>query len=458
MKSVSMRLEDIIKDSDRLFVGESIPVEYKTDDYLEEVAEPGIVAMPVSKEEVIALVQYANENDLIIIPQGAKTGLSGAQTPIYGGELLIDLHLMNRILDLDEETLTLTVEPGALLQDVQTFAKKSGFYYPPDPGSRNSTIGGNVSTNAGGMHAVKYGTTRDYIRALEVVLPSGEAVELGSLNIKTSSGYDLKDLFIGSEGTLGVITQIKLKLIPLPKYQVSVLLAFESIKEATDSVITILNNGIDPTALEVFQRSAIDYAERVTGEKLPSDKGTAYILTTLDADDEAVVDSKIKKLQTVLADQALEILPLDTVELSEKAWLLRRSIGVGIEKYSEFENLDEVVPINRIGELIPFTEQLGEKYGIGIVNFGHAGDGNIHTILIKGTLNEDSWNAQRKKLLKELYQGVNELGGLPSAEHGIGVKKKEYLEQTADPVTLDLMRKIKQAIDPNNRMNPGKVV
>ncbi|WP_249869031.1 FAD-binding oxidoreductase [Oceanobacillus saliphilus] len=452
-----MQLQDIIPDKGRLFLNNEVPEVYKTDYSYQKVAKVHAVARPNTTEEVMGLVKFANEEALPIIARGSGTGVAGSQVPINGGELIIDVQNMNRILELDEETMTLTVEPGVQLNEIQTFVESKGYFYPPDPGSKNSTIGGNIATNAGGMRAVKYGTTRDYVRELEVVLPDGEKVTLGSLNIKSSSGYDLKNLFIGSEGTLGITTKIKLKVLPLPKFKKSVLLAFQSLKDATNGVLTILQNSIEPTALELFERSTIEYSERFTNIALQSQKGDAYLLMTIDSNEEETISRKLDIVKSILTNQALEIIPLLTQEEEEKAWFLRDNILVALMQFTEFEMLDEVVPINKFAEMINYTKELQEKHGLKVINFGHAGDGNIHTVLMKEDLDDVTWQTKRKALLDDLYDKVAELGGLPSAEHGIGIIKKGYLEKMRHPVELDLMRKIKNAIDPNNLLNRGKI-
>ncbi|MFD1848629.1 FAD-binding oxidoreductase [Oceanobacillus bengalensis] len=452
-----MQLQNIIQEKERLFFGSEVPEVYETDLFVKGVAKVHAVVLPETTEEVVALVHYANEKELSIIARGGGTGVAGAQVPITGNELIIDVHLMNHILELDEETMTLSLEPGVQLQEIQEFVESKGYFYPPDPGSKHSTIGGNVATNAGGMRAVKYGTTRDYIRELEIVLPTGEVVNLGSLNIKNSSGYDLKDLFIGSEGTLGITTKIKLKILPLPKYKQSVLLAFDTLAEATDGVLTILKSGIGPTALEMFEKSTIEYSEKFSGYKLQSQKGHAYVLMTIDSNDEGAISNKVETLNSILETKVLEIVPLTTPEEEDKVWKLRDNILVALMEFTEYEMLDEVVPINRFAEMIEYTKELQEIHGLSVINFGHAGDGNIHTVLMKENLDEETWQAKREALLDDLYQKVAELGGRPSAEHGIGIIKKSYFEKMSDNIEIELMKKIKNAIDPNNRLNPGKL-
>src|SRR5690625_1082005 len=262
-----MELQEIIKEKDRLFIGEEVPKEYLTDPYIEKIPDVYAVALPIRHEEVVELVKFAKEKQLTIIARGAGTGVAGAQVPIHGQELIIDVKLMNRILGLDEETFTLTVEPGVLVGDIHQYVESLGYFYPPDPASKHSSIGGNVATNAGGIRAVKYGVTRDYVREMTVVLPSGEEMTLGSLNIKSSSGYDLLDLFIGSEGTLGITTEIKLRLLPLPAARQTILISFEDVFKATEGTLAILTSGADPSEVELFEKDAVFYrSEEHTSE------------------------------------------------------------------------------------------------------------------------------------------------------------------------------------------------
>lgn len=449
-------LDSIITDSTRLYIGNAVPETYYKDTYVKNIKPVHAVALPVTHQEVQALVQFAIDKDLKILARGAGTGVAGAQVPLEGNELIIDVHLMDTITELDEETLTLTVEPGVLVGDIHTYVESKGYFYPPDPASKHSTIGGNVATNAGGLRAVKYGTTRQYVREMTVVLPSGESITLGSKNIKDSSGYDLKDLFIGSEGTLGITTQIKLKLIPLPKASLSILLAFDTVQEATDATLAILTSGADPSGVELFERQALRYAEQNLGYPLKSQVGEAYLLMTLDGNDAADLTVRAELVEQIAKETARESHVL-TEEEAAKNWALRDNILLGLTVFTEFELLDEVVPINKFAELIESTKAMQEKHGLNVLNFGHAGDGNVHTLLMKDDLSEEEWTRRRAALLKDLYQKVADLGGLPSAEHGIGIVKKEYMESMTDDNNLKYMRAIKQVFDPDNRLNPGKV-
>lgn len=451
-----LQLEEIIPDTSRLFVGDTVPDLYYHDTYVKNIRPVYAVALPKTHDEVKALVQFAIEKDLVIIARGAGTGVAGAQVPIQGNELIIDVHLMDKIIELDEETLTLTVEPGVLVGDIHDYVEKKGYFYPPDPASKHSTIGGNVATNAGGLRAVKYGTTRDYVREMTVVLPNAEEMTLGSLNIKSSSGYDLKDLFIGSEGTLGITTNIRLKLVPLPKANVTILQAFETVQQATEATLEILKSGADPSGVELFERSALYYAEQNLGYPLKSQVGEAYLMISLDGNDQTEIDHRIELVESVTSELILESHVL-TADEAKKNWALRDNILLGLTKFTEFELLDEVVPINKFAELIESTKAMQDKHGLNVLNFGHAGDGNVHTLLMKDDLTEDQWTERRAALLKDLYQKADELGGLPSAEHGIGIVKKDYMNTMTKDINLDYMRQIKRVFDPDSRLNPGKV-
>lgn len=451
-----LALNEIIHDPKRLFLGAEVPSDYLEDPYVKDILPVYGVALPKTHAEVVALVQFAKQEDLIILARGAGTGVAGSQVPLQGNELIIDVHLMSEIGELDEETLTLTVEPGVLVGDIHNYVEKKGYFYPPDPASKHSSIGGNVATNAGGLRAVKYGTTRDYVREMTVVLPSGEDMTLGSLNIKSSSGYDLKDLFIGSEGTLGITTQVKLKLLPLPRASVSILLAFEDVEKATDGALAILASGADPSGIELFEKEALYYAEQHLGYPLQTKVGEAYLLTTLDGNDPKALEGRSLSVKTAAQNLALETHVLSENE-AVKAWALRDNVLIGLMAFTQYEMLDEVVPINQFAKLVRYTKELQDKHGLGVINFGHSGDGNVHSVLMRGELSEEEWREKRSNLLDDLYQKVNELGGLPSAEHGIGIVKKKYLEKMTDDVNLNYMRKIKEVFDPDSRLNPGKL-
>lgn len=451
-------LKNIISDSQRLFVGKDVPSEYLHDQYVGDLKPLYAVALPLTHDEVVGLVEFAIAEDLKIIVRGAGTGVAGAQVPIDGNELIIDVKLMNKIVDLDEETFTLTVEPGALIGDIHEYVQSRGYFYPPDPASKHSSIGGNVATNAGGLRAVKYGVTRDYVKQLKVVLPTAEVLELGSLNIKSSSGYNLLHLFVGSEGTLGITTEIKLKVIPLPKHTYSMLMAFDDVFKATDATLQLLKGGAKPSEIELFEKDAAYYATELLKYDLPTTKGEAYLLVEIDGDDPQELQHRLTMMEDDVKDLALETIGLVDHDEKLRVKKIRDNILVGLMEFTKFEMLDEVVPINKFATLIAYTKELSVKHGLDVLNFGHAGDGNVHTILMQHELDDQTWLLKRKALLDDLYAKVSELGGLPSAEHGIGTVKKAYLEKMIPEVNLKTMRAIKAVFDPEGRLNPGKVI
>lgn len=440
-----------INDSNRVFY--TIPDSYHKEDYSKIRNKAFALVKVISEEEVISLVNYANEFKHGIIAVGANTGLAGA-TYITGNEILIDFSLMDSIHGLDEETMTLSVDPGVTLEAIQKYVEEKHYFYPPDPGSKNSTIGGNVATNAGGMRAVKYGVTRDYVKELTVILADGSKMVHGSLNLKDSSGYDLKDLFIGSEGTLGITTHIKLKVIPLPHKTKTYLAAFESITKACQAVSSILQLGIDPTAVEFFERDMVSMAEEQTKLKLPTDKGQSFLLMTLDGD--ALEERETLLEKTSYNKEAIDFIALED---AKDVWKLRDHLLSAVVSYSEQITMDETVPTNKVAEIYEYTKELEEKYGLQLMSFGHAGDGNLHTCILRGDIQDDQeWIKKKDLVLDELYHKIKELGGLPSAEHGIGMIKKDHFDQVVDPQKLKYMRAIKSVFDPHNILNPHKVI
>lgn len=449
-------VENIIKDKKRVLRKENIKEEYYKSHYMDNLKKPECVFLPINEQEVIDVVNYARFNQKKIIPRGANTGAVGSQMSINDHVIMIDFSLMKGITDFDENNLVVTVLPGTKLKEVQEFADKKGYMYAPDPASKHSTIGGNVSTNAGGLRAIKYGTTRDHVKALRVVLATGEVVVLGGLTVKNSAGYDLLDLFIGSEGTLGIITEIKLKLVPKPNVSKTVILAFNNINDGTDAVLRIIKNKFDVVALELFDKIAISYSEKFMKKSFPTQKGNAYVLVGINSLDIKHLKGELNRLQETLKDNVVDFLILNKEE-EKLSWDLRDNILSALMEFTHYEMLDEVVPIDKFAKMVNYTKKLEEKHQVKILNFGHAGDGNIHTILLKDDYSNQGWQIKREKLLKDIYDKVTDLGGLISAEHGIGYLKRDYFLTYTDQVKVKLMRKIKAAIDPENIFNPNKI-
>ena len=393
--------------------------------------------------------------DIHITPRGAGTGLTGATVPLHGG-IVLDFSKMNKILEIDEENLTLTVEPGVLLKDVQSYVEERNFFYPPDPGEKTASIGGNVSTNAGGMRAVKYGVTRDYVREMEVVTGDGKAITVGGKTIKNSTGLDLKNLIIGSEGTLAVITKIVLKIIPKPEKSISVLVPFNNLEDGVNSVIKILKASANPTAIEFMERNVAENSEKFLDLKLPSDKGEAFLLLTFDGDESEIKSNSEKAKKVLLNSDALDFIILNEEE-AINTWKIRGALCNAIEANDESIPIDIVVPITKISEFAKFTSELGRKYNIKLIYFGHAGDGNIHVSVLRNHLEEKVWEKKSHDFLYELYGKSHEFKGLPSGEHGIGLHKKEYFIEVTNEDNIEYMNEIKRIFDKSGILNVGKV-
>ncbi len=424
----------IVKDKERVYYGENINEDYSHDELSAVKVMPEIVIQVLSAEEVSEIMKYAYENSIPVTPRGAGTGLVGSAVPLYGG-ILLDLTKMNKILEVDKENLTLTVEPGVLLMDIGKYVEKFNLFYPPDPGEKTATIGGNISTNAGGMRAVKYGVTRDYVRGLEVVLPTGELIELGGKIVKNSSGYPLKDLMVGSEGTLGIVTKAVLKLLPLPKKVMSLLVPFPNLDMAISTVPEIIKSKSIPTAIEFMQREVIVAAEKFLGKRFPDNSSDAYLLLKFDGSSIEDIEKDYEDVAKLcLHKGALDVYISNIKQREEAIWSAR---GVFLEAIkadtSEMDEVDVVVPRNKVADFIKYIHDLEEKHNIRLRSFGHAGDGNLHVYILKDSLDEEAWKEKLEAVMEDMYEKQRELRGQVSGEHGIGIAKKPYLEQAFRP-------------------------
>ncbi len=420
---------------------------------------PDVLVQATSAAEVSQVLRYAASRNLPVTPRGAGTGLVGGSVALCGG-IMLDLSKMNHFLELDEENMTLTLEPGVLLMDVAKYVEPAGLFYPPDPGEKTATIGGNISTNAGGMRAVKYGVTRDYVRGLEVVLANGEIIELGGKVVKNSSGYALKDLLVGSEGTLGVVTKATLRLLPLPKHKISLLVPFPDLPSAIRTVPQIIRASSTPTAVEFMEREVILAAEEFLARKFPDNSADAYLLLTYDgAGKEEVELAWHAAAEICLQAGALDVFISNTLERNESIWAARGAFLEAIKaSTSEMDECDVVVPRKHVAEFVLFSHALQQKHGIRLRSFGHAGDGNLHIYILRDDLDESAWRAKLGAVFDELYAKAAELGGKVSGEHGIGYAKKPYLAAVSTPAESRLMAGIKAVFDPQNILNPGKVI
>ena len=457
------RLEEIVG-ADNCLTGDAIGEDYSHDEMpIYGSHAPAAVCLPASTEEVAAIMALCSEHDIPVTVRGAGTGLVGGCVPLHGGVVLCTMR-MDKILEYDKDNLTVRVQPGVRLCDLIDDVAAQGLFYPPDPGEKTGSIGGNVVTNAGGMRAVKYGTTRDYVLAATVVLPSGEVMELGRAVTKTSSGYSLLHLVIGSEGTLAIVTEITLKLIARPEASTSFILPFADIDAAIASVPGIKLAGLDPQSIEFMERDIVVDAEEHTGNhvfpaEVDGQEATAYILITLDGTDVDEIFQRAEKLAEI-ADEAgaFDVLVIDQPSEREAVWQVRDALLTVIEHEAELlDEMDVVVPVNRIAEFLGYVYGVGAERGIRIRSFGHAGDGNLHVYCAGNGIDEDEFRAKAAETMKLAYEKCDELGGLVSGEHGIGHAKKEYLRESVGETAYGLMAGIKQVFDPKGILNPGKV-
>ena len=448
----------------RFFMGDGISPDYTHDEMpIYGKFSPEAVCEAESTEEVSAIMKICAANKIPVTPRGAGTGLAGGAVPICGG-LVLSTARMNKILSYDMKNLVVHTQAGVLLQDLAADALEHGLMYPPDPGEKTATLGGNVSTNAGGMRAVKYGVTRDYVLAMTVVLPSGEIMKLGKTVCKSSSGYSLLHLMIGSEGTLGIITELTLKLIAKPEMDVSLILPFADIESCIAAVPGIKLANLDPQSIEFMDSDIIKSSAAFTGNQVfPTEMNgepvAACLLVTFVGNSEDELDLKMEKLAEVSEKAAaMDILVVDTPTLKKDVWAARSSFLTAIEADTKLlDELDVVVPVDRIAEFLGFTRSLGEEVGLTVRNFGHAGDGNLHIYACTNTLPEDDFKKRAKIFMDKAYTKCMIFEGQVSGEHAIGHAKKEYLRESAGDTAYGLMSAIKHIFDPDMILNPGKV-
>lgn len=450
------KLQEIISDSSRVIDSNKIEPHCLTDSLGRLKGSAEALVKPISTEEVSAVLKYAYEESIPITPRGAGTNLVGSTVPDKGG-IVLDLSLMNHIIEIDRENMTATVEAGVILEEFQKVVEHMGLFYPPDPGEKRATIGGNVSTNAGGMRAVKYGVTRDFCMGLEVVTAKGEVLWLGSKNIKDSSGLSLKNLVIGSEGTLVVITKCILKLIPKPEVSKSVIIPFSSLQTGIKNVLHVLGQNAHPTAVEFVERKVIKLGEDFLKLKFPYENAAAYIILIFDGNLEEVTYNIECVRATVMTNGALDYIILEDEIMRQNVWKIRGVLVQAIEAVYEQEPVDIVVPISKIAEFMAYVNQLEAETDMQMVSFGHAGDGNVHLCVVRGNRSEEEWLREKEENLCKLYAKAYELGGLTSGEHGIGLTKKSYYHKQSNPITLELMRKVKAAFDDKSILNGTKV-
>ena len=422
----------------RVFAGEDISSDYDHD----EMTEYG---------------HYMPE--AVLQALGAGTGLCGGCVAIHGG-VVLSTEKMKRVLEVDTRNMTATVEPGVLLMEFPKSLEGTGLFYPPDPGEKTATMGGNAMTNAGGMRAVRYGVTRDYVLGMQVALADGSLIELGGKTVKTSSGYSLIDLMIGSEGTLGFLTRLTVKLVPEPKVNLSLLMPFDDLDACIGAVPKVLACGCDPTAVEFMEREVISCAETYLGKQFPDTSANAYLLVRLDGSSQDALKPAIDTLTDLaLSLGAKDVLLADTDERKESIWNARGAFLEAIKgSTSTMDECDVVVPRDVIPAFVHRMVEIGREEEVRIRSFGHAGDGNLHIYVCRDDLPEDAWKRKVSAVMQKLYDTSRSLRGEVSGEHGIGHAKKAFLQESVGDRQIALMRGIKQVFDPNGILNPGKVV
>ena len=417
---------------------------------------PEVVVHATTTDQVSRVVRLAHEHRIPILPRGAGSGFTGGSLPIKGGIVLV-LTRMNRILEIDPDNLTATVEPGVITARLQQEVERLGLFYPPDPASKEfSTLGGNIAECAGGPRCVKYGVTRDYVLGLEVVTPTGAIIHTGGRTMKNVVGYDLTRLFVGSEGTLGIVTRITLRLLPKPEARKTLLVAFAAIDGAARAVSAIIRGRIIPATLEFMDASAIDCVRRAMDLDLP-EACRAVLIIEVDGEPAVLERQAARILEIVGPLGVIETRVAATAEEAEAIWKVRRSVSPSLRRVNPDKfNEDIVVPRSRVPEMIRALEAISARYNVPIVNFGHAGDGNIH-VNVMVDLKEEGMRATVDRVLDEIFRTTVALGGSVSGEHGIGTAKMPFIGLELDAATLATMRAIKQALDPHDIMNPGMI-
>ncbi len=446
--------------NDQVTVLNDIEKDYAHDELGTVFGYPEAHVKVTEKIQVQRIMKYAYQYNIPVTVRGSGTGLVGACVPLFGG-ILLDTSKMNKIIELDKTNLTLRVEPGVLLLDIYECVEKEGLFYAPDPGEKTATIGGNISTNAGGMRAIKYGVTREWVRGLEVITPDGELIKLGGKVVKNSTGYDLKDLIIGSEGTLGIIVEATLKLIPKPKKTISLLVPFKNREDAIAAAPRLIMDHVIPTAVEFLEKQSLQYSEEFLGKKIPHNNFEAYLLISYDGNNEIAIQEDIEIASSLCVNSynAIDVFLVDTEERRSSVWNVRGGFLEAIKaSTSEIDECDVVLPRSNIGAFLDYVRELSKKLEVRIPYFGHVGDGNLHIYFCKDNLSDEMWKRKVSEGFQLMYDKAFTYGGLVSGEHGIGYAKREYMIKLLGDKQIEIMKGIKKTFDPKNILNPGKVI
>jgi glycolate oxidase len=453
------QLKQLVGD-ENVFTDEEALEKYSHDETEDYSFLPEAVVKPSSAETVAEVLGYCNKNHIAVTPSGARTGLSGGALPLHGGINLSVEHL-NKIIEIDERNLQATVEPGVINQVFHEACKEKGLFYPPDPSSWGSSfLGGNLALNAGGPKAVKYGVTNAYVLNLQVALADGSLIWTGANVLKNSTGYNLTQLMVGSEGTLGVITKAVFRLLPYPKQNMLMLVPFRSPEKACEAVSAIFQAGVTPSGMEFMERDAIDWTLKYVDDvQLPiGDEVQAHLLIEVDGNDQDVLFKECEQIASVVEGfDAGEILFADNENDKAALWKLRRRVGEAVKSNSIYKEEDTVVPRAELATLLKGVKEIGNRYGFRSVCYGHAGDGNLHVNILKDAMDDEKWQNELSAAIRELFILVKKLGGTISGEHGIGYVQREFLDIAFSESALMLQKAIKNAFDPNGILNPGKV-
>jgi len=432
---------------------------YSHDETLNHKFMPAAVVKPADTLQVSAIMKLASFEKIPVTPRGAGTGLSGGALPVCGG-IVLSLERLNKILEIDEENLMAVTQPAVITQTLQLAAEEKGLFYPPDPASLEScSIGGNIAENAGGPRAFKYGVTRHYLCGLEVVWPNGQVSRLGGKTIKNVSGYDLMHLICGSEGTLAVITEITLRLVPKPPLAVDLMIPFSSIEDAVRACTAVIKGRIIPATMEFMEQKAVLAAEKFLEKRAPFREAEAHLLVQLDGDDRKALTADYEKIGKIVSDfGALDVLVAEDRPSRDRIWEMRRCMADALTQMSPVrEREDVVVPRAAIPALFRKLKGLSEKHGAEIISYGHIGDGNVHVNIMKREMAPEAWEQMLPILLDGLFREVMALGGTISGEHGIGFVKKKYLPLAVNGAALEMMKAVKKAWDPEGILNPEKI-
>jgi glycolate oxidase subunit GlcD len=443
-----------------VFTDEDTRKDYGHDETEDYNFPPHVVVKPANTLEISAIMKLANANAIPVVPIGGRTGLSGGVLSIYGG-IGLSMERLNKILSIDEQNLQVITEPAVITQVLKEAVLEKGLFYPVDPSSMGSCfIGGNIAENSGGARAVKYGVTKDYVLNLEVVLPNGEIIWTGANTLKNSTGYNLTQLMVGSEGTLGIVTKIVLKLWPKNNHNVLMLVPFYKSEQACEAVSAIFRAGIIPSALEFMERDALDWTMKfIDGVSVPIKENIqAHLLIEVDGNYPDILFQEAEKIMNVVeAFEIDEVLFADTEEQKNALWKMRRAVGEAVKSNSIYKEEDTVVPRYELPALLKGVKEIGNKYGFQSVCYGHAGDGNLHINIVKGEMTDENWKTEVPKGITEIFQLTVALKGTLSGEHGIGYVQKNFMPIAFSTMELQLMKGIKEVFDPNNILNPGKI-